>query len=271
VHCCGYDSIPSDLGVWFLQRQAGERFGKPLETVTGVVKAAKGGASGGTAASIVNAIEEASHDREARRALAMPYVLNPVDVPQGPPVSDQRKPAFFEPLGCWTAPFVMALANTRIVRRSHALAGNPYGDDFVYEETLATGRGIGGRLRAWGIAAALGLLVTAASFGWSRALLTRFVLPKPGSGPDRKARENGFFKHVLVGRDSGGLELRVEVSGDRDPGYGATSRMLGECGLCLCDDAIDIDGGFWTTATALDGQLLDRLERHAGMTFRVLE
>ena len=148
INCCGFDSIPSDIGVWYLQKESKERFGTYCNNIMMYVKATKGGASGGTAASIVNIVKETSKDPEARRYVAMPYSLNPEDKRKGPRVYDQKGPQYSAQMKSWTAPFVMAVSNTRIVRRSHALQDNIYGDDFTYNETLLTGAGIPGWTKA---------------------------------------------------------------------------------------------------------------------------
>ena len=194
VHCCGFDSIPMDIGAWFLQREAQARYGAYCESIVLLVRAMKGGASGGTMASMMNLMREARADREVARVLARPYSLNPAGERNGPDRGEQRGIRFDADTQSWTAPFIMASVNTRVVRRSHALLGYPWGKDFHYHEAIRTGRGMGGWMRAASITAGLAGLVGAASFGGSRRLLERFVLPKPGTGPDRQARENGFFR-----------------------------------------------------------------------------
>lgn len=274
VHCCGFDSIPSDLGVWFLQREAMERFGQPLRRVRMRVKAAKGGLSGGTYASMLNIVEEARRDREVARVLRNPYALCPPGAREGerqPYVSSASYDPAFE---LWTAPFVMAAINTRVVMKSNALSGFSYGRDFRYDEAVMTGRGFSGRLKATTLSLGMGAFALGAGLGPTRALLKKMVLPKPGEGPSREAREAGFFKIVMDGRnDNDAASLRVAVSGDRDPGYGSTSKMLGETALAL---ALDLPpdaraGGIWTPSTALGERLLDRLVGHAGLSFEVLE
>ena len=271
MHCCGYDSIPSDIGVWFLQKEAKARHGAYCDAVTMVVKAAKGGASGGTAASIVNIVKETRKDREARRHVAMPYSLNPPGRREGARVKDQAGPEYNELLKSWTAPFVMAVSNTRIVRRSNAQADFIYGRDFTYNETITTGRGIGGWVKAAMMSAGITGLLVGAAFAPTRSLLEKFVLPKPGEGPDAEARANGFFNHVHVGVLPDGQQFRVRVTGDRDPGYGSTSKMLAECAVSLAKDDITAGGGFWTTATALGDKLHRRLVDNAGLTFDVVD
>ncbi|NBB92400.1 MAG: saccharopine dehydrogenase [Gammaproteobacteria bacterium] len=273
VHCCGFDSIPSDMGVWFLQKHARERFGEPLGRVRMRVKAAKGGLSGGTYASMLNIVEEARRDREVARVLKNPYALCPANAREG-----ERQPyvssAVYDPVfDVWAAPFVMAAINTRVVLKANALSGFAYGKDFRYDEAVMTGRGFSGRMKATTVSLAMGAFALGAAMGPTRALLKKMVLPKPGEGPSAEEREAGFFKIVLDGRnDSAEQSLRVSVSGDRDPGYGSTSKMLGETALALARDlpADACPGGIWTPSTALGEKLLDRLEEHAGLSFEVV-
>jgi short subunit dehydrogenase-like uncharacterized protein len=269
VHCCGFDSVPMDIGAWFLQREAQRRYGEYCESITLLVKAMKGGASGGTMASMMNVMKEARADREVARTLARPYSLNPAGSQDGPDDRDQRGMRFSPDAHTWTAPFVMASVNTRVVRRSHALLGYPWGQGFQYNETIRTGSGVMGWLRAAVITAGLAGLVVSASFGWSRRMLERFVLPKPGTGPDRAAREAGFFKLEQIGRLADGTRLRTSISGDRDPGYGSTSKMLAECAACLALDELGSEGGVLTPAAAMAEPLLDRLQRNAGLSFEI--
>jgi short subunit dehydrogenase-like uncharacterized protein len=269
VHCCGFDSVPMDIGAWFLQREAERRHGEYCESISLLVKAMKGGASGGTMASMMNVMKEARADREVARTLARPYSLNPADSHKGPDGGDQRGVRFNTDARTWTAPFVMASVNTRVVRRSHALLGYPWGQDFQYSETIRTGSGASGWLRAATITAGLTGLVMAASFQWSRNMLQRFVLPKPGEGPDRAAREAGFFKLEQIGRLADGTRLRTAISGDRDPGYGSTSKMLAECAACLALDDLSSEGGVLTPVAAMAEPLLDRLQRNAGLSFEL--
>jgi short subunit dehydrogenase-like uncharacterized protein len=269
VHCCGFDSIPMDIGAWFLQQQARERYGAYCDSIVLLVKAMKGGASGGTMASIMNVMREARADREVARVLARPYSLNPEGGPRGPDRSDQRGIRFDVDAQSWTAPFIMATVNTRVVRRSHALLGYPWGESFRYHEAIRTGRGIGGWSRSAMITAGLAGLVGAASFGWSRGLLERYVLPKPGTGPDAAAREKGFFNLEQIGRLADGRQIRGRITGDRDPGYGSTSKMLAESAVCLALDELDSAGGVLTPAAAMAAPLLQRLQANAGLSFEI--
>jgi short subunit dehydrogenase-like uncharacterized protein len=273
VHCCGFDSIPSDLGVWFLQHHAQRLFGQPMTRVRLGVQALKGKMSGGTAASMLNIIESSRSDAEIARIVKNPYALCPEEFRQGTRQPYVKGPTFDDDLNAWLAPFVMAAINTRIVHRSHALQGRPWGDDFTYEEAMMTGTGFKGRRQAMTWSLALGGFALGASFGPTRKLLKNRFLPKPGEGPPQGARERGFFKLLLVGRDEDGHEIRVRVSGDRDPGYGSTAKMLGEAAYTLAADLPDgsVPGGFWTPSTAMAEKLLPRLVEHAGLTFEVAE
>jgi short subunit dehydrogenase-like uncharacterized protein len=271
VHCCGFDSIPMDIGAWNLQQEAMRRYGSYCNSITLHVRAMKGGASGGTMASMMNIMREARTDRNVARILARPYSLNPDPEQRGPDSGDQRGVGFSAEGETWTAPFVMASVNTRVVRRTHALLGNPWGDDFQYREAVRTGAGPGGWLRAASVTAGLAGLVTAASFGWSRNALERFVLPKPGSGPDAAARESGFFNLEQIGTLADGTTIRGRILGDRDPGYGSTSKMLAEAGVCLAKDELRSSGGVLTPAAAMAAPLLERLRANAGLTFDVLD
>jgi short subunit dehydrogenase-like uncharacterized protein len=270
VHCCGFDSVPMDLGVWFLQQEAMRRHGSYCRSIAMLVKAMRGGPSGGTMASITNLIRESRADRDVARVLAHPYSLNPPAEREGPDRRDQRNVQFDELAGAWTAPFVMAGINTKVVRRSHALLGYPYGRDFRYREAVMTGSGIAGWLKASAMTAGLGAFVAGASFNFSRGVLERFVLPAPGEGPDREQRETGFFALRQFGELPDGTIIRSRITGDRDPGYGSTSKMLAECGVCLALDDLSSDGGVLTPATAMGDALLTRLQENAGLTFEMV-
>ena len=270
VHACGFDSIPSDLGVWFTQRQAIERFGAPCSSIAFRVKALKGGASGGTIASGLNLVEEARRDPSLRSMLANPYALAPDGMRSGPRQPNVLMPQPDPASGGWVAPFIMAATNTRIVQRTHALLGRPWGDDFTYDEAMLVGDGPLGALKATAVSGAMAGFAAAAAFGPTRSLLRR-VLPGPGDGPSPEAQEAGFFDVRLFGRTAGGDEIVTRVTGDRDPGYGSTARMLTEAALAFHDvDRDRLGGGFWTPATAFGDILIDRLTAHAGLTFDTL-
>jgi len=269
VHCCGFDSVPMDLGVFFLQRTAKEKYGQFCKSISLLVKATKGTASGGTIASMLNIIKESRENRSTARILVHPYSLNPEGEREGPDGRDQQTVIYNETARCWTAPFVMAAVNTKVVRRSHALAGYPYGRDFRYSEAVATGSGMGGWLKGTGMTAGLAGLVLGGSFSPTRKMLEKFVLPKPGEGPDKELRESGFFNLMQIGELADGTLLKTRIAGDQDPGYGSTSKMLSECAVCLARDEFTSEGGVLTPATAMGGALLERLQQNAGLTFEL--
>lgn len=274
VHCCGFDSIPSDLGAYMLQRYARAEFGSPCGAIRLYVEKAKGGVSGGTAASMATALEQARRDPKARRALWHPYALNPVGEQAGPDGSPQFGPRYDDAVKRWTGPFFMAPVNEKVVRRTNALLGYPYGQSFSYHEVSQMGRGIGGVLRAGSMSAAMAGFESVMRFGPGRRAIKRWVLPKPGEGPSRETIEQGYFVDRLLGwgRSESGEPFTLEghVTADSDPGYGATSIMLAESALCLAREEVDspLSGGVLTPAAALGMTLVERL-RQAGMGFDV--
>ena len=273
VHCCGFDSIPSDFGVWFLQKAAMERLGAPLQTVRLGVERMRGKMSGGTAASMINIIAESRRDPDTSKVLANPYALCPPELRSGPRQPYVSGPKFSDDMNSWRAPFVMAAINTRIVHKSHALQGRPWGEAFTYDEAMLTGPGWTGRRRAMVWSLMLGGFALGAKLGPLRKVMSSTLLPKPGDGPNAAEREAGFFRLLLDGKTADGRRLRVRVTGDRDPGYGSTAKMLGEAAFTLATDMEKhaCAGGFWTPSLALGQPLLDRLVAHAGLTFEVLD
>ncbi|MDX1403638.1 MAG: saccharopine dehydrogenase NADP-binding domain-containing protein [Woeseiaceae bacterium] len=267
VNSCGFDSIPSDIGVYRLQNEARAKYGEPLREIVLLVRAIKGGASGGTIASMLNLMEEAEKDRQIARTVADPYCLNPREKRAGPDARDQRGIEFCELAGAWTAPFVMAAINTRIVRRSNALLDYAYGEEFRYREAVSTGRGARGWLKAATTTAGLAVFMTAASSATLRRHVLSRLLPAPGEGPGREQRESGFFDLRLYGEARNGEILCLRVTGDRDPGYGSTSKMLSESAVCLALDEHEVGGGFWTPAAGMGRLLENRLTANAGLTF----
>ncbi|MEM9172793.1 MAG: saccharopine dehydrogenase NADP-binding domain-containing protein [Pseudomonadota bacterium] len=272
VHACGFDSIPFDMGVWMLQNEAMKRFGQPLQRVHTYVRAMRGGLSGGTAASMMDIAEEASQSRRTARLLRNPYALNPHNTTDGEDRDNLFGFGRDELIGDWVGPFFMAGVNTRIVRRTNALTGYRYGRDFRYSEYLLGGDGFAGAAKAAAISVGSTTMMLAAAFKPTRALLRQFVLPKSGQGPNETEREAGFFRLYLAGIDRAGNSLGATLTGERDPGYGSTSRMLGESALSLASrEPIRVNGGggFSTPAAALGADLAQRLLRHAGLTFEV--
>jgi short subunit dehydrogenase-like uncharacterized protein len=266
---CAFDSVPSDIGVHVINREAVRIHGKPCRSVRMLVRAMKGGASGGTLASILNVIDEARGDRSIARLLNDPYALNPADKRSGPDGRDQTNAVFNADAGVWTGPFVMASINTRTVRRTNALLDYPYGRDFRYGEATIAGPGLVGRLKAFVMGLGLKLFVVVAAMPPIRRILLQPFLPKPGEGPAREERESGYFNLLMIGKVDDGQTLRLRIKGDRDPGYGSTSKMLAETALCLAKDEPDVGGGLWTPAAALGDKLLERLVRNAGLTFEL--
>lgn len=271
VHCCGFDSIPSDLGVHYLQSEAQQRFGEPCTRVKLRIRKLRGGFSGGTVASLMNVMREIASDPALRKLMANPYSICPGEgagLPRQPEVMFAQHDA---EAGSWLAPFVMAGINTRVVHRSNALKSQAYGAEFRYDEAMMTGPGLKGRAIATGAALGLGGFVAAAALPPTRWLLENYVVPKPGEGPTPEQQERGGYDFRFYGRTASGQTLVVKVTGDRDPGYGSTAKMLGEAGACLAAlDKKALPGGFWTPATALGDALVERLVANAGLTFGVL-
>jgi short subunit dehydrogenase-like uncharacterized protein len=230
----------------------------------------KGGASGGTIASMMNMMEELGQDPSLRKLLTNPYALAPSGERSGIRQPNPSRVREHPDEKLWLAPFVMAATNSKIVHRTHALLGKPWGD-FAYSEETATGSGPVGAAKAGALAAGLGSFMGLAAIGPTRNLMNRFVLPSPGEGPSPDAQQNGFFTMILRGTTSGGDVVRVQVTGDRDPGYGSTARMLSEAALTLlATPDSQTPGGFWTPATAMGDELISALTKHAGLRFAVL-
>lgn len=273
VNSCGFDSIPSDLGVYFTQKQAEAKFDSACDVIHMRVKAAKGGLSGGTIASMATIFEEVGQDKSRRKQVANPYLLN--DDKNAPNVrqSNVSKPEYDSEHKRWLAPFVMASINTRIVHRSNQLLGYEYGRDFRYDEAMWMKDGIKGKLTSYALSAGLLGFATAMMITPSRELLSKHVLPKSGTGPSEEEQENGYFDIRLFGKTANQETIITKVTGDKDPGYGSTSRMLSQAALCLAQDISKetVGGGFWTPASAMGDKLLARLEDHAGLSFDVID
>ena len=267
VHTCGFDSIPSDLGTLFLQQAMLAEHGVPAQEIKLRVNRFSGAFSGGTVASMINMLEQAGKDKRLRKVMADPYSLLPKGATRGPDRNDQTGAVYDYHFGRWTLPFVMAAINTRVVRRSNALLGFPYGEDFAYSEAMLAPKrqgAVASKMSALAMTAGTASLAIAPL----RAVAKKF-LPAPGEGPNAEQREKGFFDIYLYGLhpDDGDKDMIARVTGDRDPGYGSTSKMLGEAAVCLAMDDLDCDGGFWTPASAMGETLIKRLEESAGLTF----
>jgi short subunit dehydrogenase-like uncharacterized protein len=254
VFSCGFDSVPFELGAFFVQEEAKRVFGAPATRVKGRVRDMRGTFSGGTAASARATFEAVARDLSLVAILNDPFALTPGF--SGPKQPKGNKPAFEEDLQSWTAPFMMALINTRNVHRSNMLMGFPYGKEFVYDEMVLTGPGEKGEANA--------KLVMAAN-----SEKTGPNVPKPGEGPSKEQRENGRYDLLYVAVAPDGRQVRAAVKGDRDPGYGSTSKMISECAICLLRDTPGVAAGFWTPGAAMGDKLIKRLVDHAGLTFAV--
>ena len=251
---CGFDSIPSDLGVLLLQDFAREHRGAPCDAATFLLVKARGGVSGGTAASMLAIMEDAGRDKRVREMLGDPYALAFGD--HGTTATDARGAKKTD--DGWTAPFAMGIINSRVVHRSNALLGFPYGRDFRYEERVALGKGVRGRVRAMGMAAMLGTGRHALEVGPLRALARR-SLPAPGEGPSKDKRDGGSFLVRIDGMDkSGAVVARCRISGAGDPGYSGAAKMLVESALCLSRD-VESKGGVLTPAAGMGIKLAKRL------------
>jgi short subunit dehydrogenase-like uncharacterized protein len=271
VHSCGFDSIPSDLGVLLLHEAATADGAGELEDTTLVVRAMKGGPSGGTIASLKGTIDDARSDRQLARVLMDPYALSP-DRDAEPSLGaegDMRTIANDRDLGMWIGPFVMSTINTRAVRRSNALQNWVYGRRFRYREVMGFGSGPLAAVQAGAVAGGVGALAAGLVIRPTRAVLDR-VLPSPGEGPSESQRRKGFFRIEIHTRTSTGARYLCRVAAQGDPGYLATSVMFGESSLCLALDEEQLPrrAGVLTPATAMGDALVRRL-RHAGQTLEV--
>jgi short subunit dehydrogenase-like uncharacterized protein len=254
VFSCGFDSLPFELGVFFCQEAAKQAFGAPAQRVKGRVRGMKGTFSGGTYASIKATFTAATKDLSLVALLKNPFALTPgFEGPKQPP---GNKPLFDEELQSWTAPFVMSTINTRSIHRSNMLMGFPYGRDFIYDEMVLTGPGEQGQANA--------KLVMAAN-----NKMSGHEAPKPGEGPSKQERETGSYDLLFVALAPDGRQVHIAVKGDRDPGYGATAKMIAECAICLLRDTREVRAGIWTPGAAMGDRLIKRLAAHAGMTFQV--
>ena len=254
VFSCGFDSVPFELGAFFVQKEARRVFGAPAARVKGRVRDMRGTLSGGTAASAKATFDAVAKDLSLVAILNDPFALTPgfsgAKQPRG------NKPQYEEDLQSWSAPFMMALINTRNVHRSNMLMGFPYGREFVYDEMVLTGPGEKGEANAKRVMAAN----TEKTGPNSR---------KPGEGPSKEERENGLYDLLYIAIAPDGRQVRASVKGDRDPGYGSTSKMISECAICLLRDAPEVKPGFWTPGAAMGDRLIKRLVDHAGLTFQV--
>jgi short subunit dehydrogenase-like uncharacterized protein len=246
LHSCGFDSIPFELGVWFCQETAKAKLGGPVPRVKGRVRNMRGGLSGGTAASGAATMAAIQKDPSILAIMMSPFGLTPgFEGPAQPAGQTAEEDPDVGPV----APFMMAVINTKNVHRSNLLMGHPYGQDFVYDEMVMGAPGAGGP-------------------GFTDLGSLPGGGPKPGEGPTKEEREAGFYDILFVGIAKDGRQVRVSVKGDKDPGYGSTSKMLAETAIALVN-APDVAGGVLTPGAALQGRLVERLQKHAGLSFEV--
>ena len=251
VFSCGFDSIPFDLGVYFLQKEVIERHGQPASNVRGRVRAMNGEFSGGTAASLGATMASLKEKPELFEILVNPFALS--NGFTGPEQAQDSKPIYDDKLETWVAPFFMAPINTKNVHRSNALMDHLYGEDFCYNEMWIQGPGEEGK--------------AAAEFVGSMNPLAD--APAPGEGPSKESRENGNYDVLFCADLTDGSSLHVSVSGDMDPGYGSTSKMIAESALCLVNDCAELGGGIYTPAPAMGEKLITRLQANAGLSFKI--
>ncbi|MCV2885089.1 saccharopine dehydrogenase NADP-binding domain-containing protein [Aestuariibacter sp. AA17] len=273
LHTCGFDSLPSDLGVYYLQQLAKTKYNVPCEHIKMRVKRIKGSFSGGTAASMMNIIKEARYNPHVRRVMTDPYSLCPKQHGFTTRQHNHKSAEYEDEFNAWAAPFVMASINTKIVHRTNALLDKAYGEHFKYDEAMLTGKDNQGAFRAYATSTGLAVFTAAAAFSPSRWLLEQFVLPKSGEGPSPEEQENGFFDLRFLGKMPSSQSIRVKVTGDRDPGYGSTAKMLTETAVTLHKYLKEHDshGGFWTPAALLGETLIERLSSHAGLSFEEID
>ena len=270
VHSCGFDSIPSDMGTWFLQQQSVREHGETCAEVCMRVQASKGGISGGTIASLLNLWKEEAEDPELQQIMADSYSSCPADTVRNSEQRSIRRAEKDTNTQGWIGPFPMAPINERMVLRSNALA--PYHKDFSYNEAVVTGAGVVGEFGARALAAAGRIGSLALRFPSLIRLLENKVLPKSGEGPSPEAQAQGFFDLRFFGSTSGGKKVAVKVAGLGDPGYASTAKMLSQAAVSLALDVSKAEkaGGFWTPASVFDRRLIERLEKYAEMKFELL-
>ena len=243
VHSCGFDSIPFELGVYFAEETAKAKLGGPVSRVKGRIRRMQGGLSGGTAASGAATMAAIQKDPSLMTLMMNPFALTPGF--QGPDQPPGNAVEHDPDVGAEVGPFMMAAINTKNVHRSNALMGHPWGTDFQYDEMAVVMPG------------------APASFDMGANA------PKPGEGPSKAEREAGFYDIAFIGIAPDGRKVKVSVKGDRDPGYGSTSKILAEAAICLVRDAPDVPGGVWTPGAAMRTKLIDRLQKNAGLAFTV--
>lgn len=272
IPCSGFDSIPSDLGVHFLQQQSKSRYGEVCTQVKMGIKGMTLDISGGSISTGINEAKEAGANPELRKELANPYSLCPPDHVFSVKQRRNNIASFDSDFDSWIAPFIMSGINTKIVHRSNALSGNEYGMNFRYDESVLTKKGLKAQIRAIGTAAGIAGFKKLSSIQLPRTIMENWIVPKPGEGPSPEAQKNGYYDFRFIGKTPNGKTIKVKVKGDGDPGYSSTAKIIIQAGLFLAKDLPkrDRDGGFWTPATAFGDPLIERLVAHAGLTFETI-
>tara|TARA_Y100000817_G_scaffold30245_1_gene21116 strand:+ start:1000 stop:2205 length:1206 start_codon:yes stop_codon:yes gene_type:complete len=267
VNSCGFDSIPSDMGVYFIQNEMKKVYKTYAKSIKMRVAGIRGGISGGTYSSLNNLLKEAYADNSIFKVLNNPYGLNPKDKMDGLDKKDLRKIIFDKESNSWIYPFIMAGINTKIVRRSNALINFQYGKDFRYDEAMIAGKGISGFWKA--ILAVFPLAMVGLNPNSFLKKIINSFMPKPGEGPGVEKRKNGFYNLRFYITIDEKRKAFAKVIGDSDPGYGSTSKMLAESALCLAFDNLPKNYGILTPSSAMGEKLLDRLVKNAGLSFEI--
>ena len=267
INSCGFDSIPSDMGVYFIQNEIKKINNNYAKSIKMRVAGIRGGISGGTYSSINNLLKEAYRDNSIFKVLNNPYGLNPKDKMEGLDKKDLRKIIFDKESNSWIYPFIMAGINTKIVRRSNALSNFIYGKDFRYEEAMIAGKGISGFWKA--ILAVFPLAMIGLNPNSFLKKIVDSFMPKPGEGPGIEKRKNGFYNLRFYITLNNNRTAFAKVIGDSDPGYGSTSKMLAESALCLAFDNLSDNYGVITPSSGMGDKLLNRLKDNAGLSFEL--
>jgi len=274
VNSCGFDSLPSDLGTLFVQEEFKRRYGQFSPEVRMRVKHGFMDVrpSGGTIASMLGSFELVANDKQLMKLAYDPNGLLPDNDAENTRDMDIKYPKYEQEIKSWVAPYLMAAGNTKIVRRGNALMKYYYGRDFLYGEGVCTGAGIGGWWRATRATFGLYTMMIMMAIGFTRDRLRR-KLPQPGEGMSKDERESRSYSLVFTAQHPEDMQknVRAEISGKRDMGYGSSSRMIGEAAVCLALDESSrtVPGGFWTPASCLGERLIERLQRNAEIKFTV--
>ena len=266
IHACGFDSIPSDLGVFYAQNKMKENTGRYASKISMRVVSMKGGVSGGTIHSFLNILEESKKNKSVRKIINNPHSLNPKADHISRDERDLNKIIYDKTSKTWISPFIMASINTRIVRRSNYLMDFKYGETFIYNEALVVGKSILSKVLGYFRLIPVYLIIKMKNSAFKSLL--NLLLPKPGQGPSEKRRKSGYFKFRFYVFDNK-LKAISSVSGIGCPGYGSTSKMLAESSVCLALDKLSNQNGVLTPSTAFGNALINRLEKNAELRFKI--